>query len=129
MDKTELIKNFNNILSDFLEQISPLIGKTYHTKFCMIIKVNSIYPIKRFGHYAIDHETQIMNKNPEYFMDESIYKGEVEKNYGSESEKYMDKILQFKEIYLQVDTHSKENLWSILQALLLLSKEYQKYLK
>lgn len=124
MNKVEIIKNFNNILSDFLNQISPLIGNSYYNKFTMIIKLNALYPIKRFTTYALDHEDQIMQKNPEYFMDDNIYKDEIEKNYGDDSEIYMDRILQFKEIYNKVDSDSKENLWSIIQALVLLSKEY-----
>mgnify|MGYP001404576627 CR=1 FL=1 len=124
MNKVEVIKSFNNILSDFLNQISPLIGNTYYTKYKMLIKVNATYPIKRFSEYAIDHEKQIMDRNPEYFMDENVYKDEIEKKYGNDSEKYMDRILQFKEIYNQVDKESQDNLWDIIQALLLLSKAY-----
>lgn len=124
MNKVEVIKSFNDIFADFLNQTSPLIGNTYYTKYTMLIKANAIYPIKRFTKYAIKHEDQIMNRNPEYFMNENIYKDEIKKNYGSESEKYMDIILEFKEIYAKVDTESQENLWDIIQALLLLSKKY-----
>ena len=124
MNKVEVIKSFNTILSDFLNQISPLIGNSYHTKYNILVKVNATYPIKRFSEYATEHEEQIMNRNPEYFMDENVYKDEIEKNYGDDSELYMDRILQFKEIYKQVDKESQDNLWDIIQALLLLSKKY-----
>jgi hypothetical protein len=124
--KVEIIKKFNSILGDFLNQVSPLIGESYNTKFKMITKVNSTYSIKRFCTYALEHEDEIMSKNPEYFMNDNIYKDKIEENYGDDSEKYMDKILQFKEIYKKVDSESQENLWSIIQALLILSKEYKK---
>ena len=124
MNKVEVIKSFNDILSDFLNQIGPLIGNTYYTKYTMLIKVNATYPIKRFSEYAIEHEKQIMDRNPDYFMNENVYKDEIEKNYGDDSEKYMDKILKFKEIYIKVDKESQENVWDIIQALLLLSKKY-----
>lgn len=124
MNKVEIIKNFNTILSDFLQQVSPLVGNTYYTKLKLILKVNNTYPIQRFSKYALQHEEQIINKNPEYFMNETTYKEEIVKNYGENSDIYMDKILHFKEIYINVDEDSQENLWSIIQALLLLAKEY-----
>lgn len=126
MNKTEIVKEFNRILSDFLNQVSPLIGTSYYTKYNMLIKVNSTFPIQRFAEYGIQHEEQIMNKNPDYFMDENTYTSDVKQYYGDESQEYLDRILHFKEIYFQVDKNSQENLWSIIQALLLLSKEYVK---
>lgn len=126
MNKTEVVKQFNKVLSDFLNQVSPLIGTGYYTKFNMLTKVNAVFPIKRFGEYGVKHEEQIMSKDPEYFMDESTYTEDIEKYYGDKSQKYMDRILQFKEIYFKVDKDSQENLWTILQVLLLLAKEYIK---
>lgn len=126
MNKTEIIKNFNSILSNFLQQVSPLVGPKYHSKFNLLIRVNAILPIQRFSEFGLKHKTKIMEKDPDYFLNENTYKSDVEQHYGDESEEYLNEILQLKDVYLGVDDDSKENIWSILQALLLLAEEYMK---
>ena len=67
-------------------------------------------------------------ENPEYFMD---------KKYIKQVEKIMNlimkiiltnlmEILNLKSIYLKIDDKSKENLWDIVNALLILSIQYLK---
>ena len=80
LDKIATIKKFNSIFLDLLNQVSPLIGTRYLIGFKRLIKINSIMPIQNFVLHAIPHENKINERNPEYFMNENIYKSEVEKN-------------------------------------------------
>lgn len=126
MNKVEIVKNFNNIMGNFLSQVAPLVGSHYHSKFNLIIRVNSLLPIKRFSEYALKHKQKIMEKDPDYFLNEDTYKTDVVEYYGDESEKYLNDILYLKQVYLNVDDDSKENIWSILQVLIHLTEEYIK---
>ena len=71
MNKVEIIKSFNEILGDFLQQISPIIGTTYHHYFTKLIKINAVEPIKLFSYYVHNSEkplaTYIETRNESYF--------------------------------------------------------------
>jgi hypothetical protein len=129
MDRTEVIKKFNEILTSFLNQVSPLIGTKYYNKFTKLVKFNSLLPIQRFCQYGLKHKDEIMKKNPDYFLNENTYKEDVESHYGDESEQYLNEILQLKQVYISVDEISRENLWHIIQALVLLAEEYYRQTK
>ena len=70
MNKVGTIKNFNLILGDFLQQISPIIGTTYHHYFTKLIKINAVEPIKLFSYYVHNSEkplaTYIETRNESY---------------------------------------------------------------
>ena len=119
----EIIKQFNSILESFLLQTSQLYGTTYYTKFKQLIKVNSIMPIQHAGYHMIPLQDKILSKDESYFINENNY---IEKlnNINLENINALDEILKLKDIYYQLDSDSKENVWSILQALLQLSIEY-----
>lgn len=127
MDKVTLIKKFNSIISNLLDQVSPLIGKRYSDYFNKLIRINSILPVQNFIIHAIPHEKKIKERDPDYFLNESVYKKAVHKKWGEKADWYLNEILNLKEIYLNVDDSSKENLWDIVTALLLLSKKYMTY--
>jgi len=127
MDKPTLIKKFNSIISNLLDQVSSLIGTKYSGYFNKLIKVNAILPIKNFIVHAIPHERKILDRDPDYFMDESVYKKEVRRKWGENVDWYLNEILNLKTVYLSVDDESKENLWDTVTVLLLMSKKYQTY--
>ena len=127
MDKVTIIKKFNSIVSNLLEQVSPMIGKKYCDYFSKIIKVNSLLPIQNFIVHAIPHENKITERDPDYFLNETVYKAAVHKKWGEKADWYLNEILNLKEIYLTVDDNSKNNLWDIVTALLLLSKKYNTF--
>lgn len=119
---TDKIKLFNSILESFLLQTANIVGSTYHHYFVKLIKVNAPVPIN----YAINHlivfKDQILSKNEDYFNNESNYINNITE--GSPSDNTLSEIMRLKDIYYKLDVDSKENVWSILQALLQLTIEY-----
>ena len=123
MSKGEIIRSFNNILENFLQQISPLIGTSYCHYFKQLIKANCILPIQYFINHVHNEnnslENKILNRDESYFTDPDLY-SEVIKEYDSG----LMEIIRLKGIYEQLSRDSKDNVWDIFQALLILSKEY-----
>ena len=68
MTKVEKIKSFNEILETFLQQLSPIVGTTYHYYFKQLIKVNSTMPIKTFLVEVSPYKEKIFNKDESYFL-------------------------------------------------------------
>ena len=121
-----IVKNFNEILSGFLIQLSPTIGSTYASKFNNIIKYNGILPIEQFCCHALPLRDKILNKDESYFIHIENHNNEIKNDSDTLSE-----ILKLKDIYSTLDDESKSNIWDIFQALLILSEEYvtNKYIK
>jgi len=128
MSLSETVKSFNSILEDFLQQISPLIGTSYHHYFKKIIKVNAILPIQYFIHYVFDPENlledKIINRDETYFTNENNHKNQVKNQDNALME-----IVRLKGIYVDLSKDSKDNVWDILFALVHLSKDYIKLKK
>lgn len=120
------IKDFNEILSGFLIQLSPTIGSTYSSQFNNIIKYNAILPIEQFCCHALPLRDKILNKDESYFIHIENHNSEIKNDADTLSE-----ILKLKDIYSTLDNESKSNIWDIFQALLILSEEYvtNKYIK
>ena len=122
MNKVDIIKNFNLILGDFLQQISPIIGTTYHHYFTKLIKINAVEPIKLFSYYVHNSEkplaTYIETRNESYFENTDNHMDNIT------TENALMEIIKLQGIYSKLNKESKDNLWDILQALLQLSKEY-----
>lgn len=120
------IKDFNEILSGFLIQLSPTIGSTYASQFNNIIKYNAILPIEQFCCHALPLREKILNKDESYFIHIEKHNNEIKNDADTLSE-----ILKLKDIYSTLDDESKSNIWDIFQALLILSEEYvtNKYTK
>ncbi len=116
---TEKIKQFNEILSSFLIQISPLVGSTYYQQFEMIVKYNSILPIEQFLVHALPVRDKILSRDESYFTTNSNH---VDKIGGNEW--VLDEILRLQNIYNQLDETSRSNVWDIFQAMLILGEEY-----
>jgi len=126
MNKVEIIKSFNLILSDFLKQVAPIIGTSYHHSFTQLIKINSVDPIKNFSYYVYNPERPLVqyieSRNETYFENTDNHKTHIDEVTNPENT--LMEIIRLQNIYSQLNSESKENVWDILQALLQLCKEY-----
>ena len=119
---TDKIKSFNMILESFLLQTTPLVGTSYHHYFQKLIKVNSLVPIQHAIEHMVPFKNQILSKDERYFTNEDNYMDKI--NETKESSKVLNEIMRLKDIYYKLEEESRENVWSILQALLQLTIEY-----
>lgn len=120
MSKVEKIKSFNEILETFLQQLSPIIGTTYHFYFKKLVKANAIMPIQQFIGEVLPYKQQIMNKDESYFL-------KIEDEIGDKiqgDKKVLSEILRLKDIFSGLDEQSREEVWNYFQALVILSEEY-----
>lgn len=120
------IKDFNEILSSFLIQLSPIIGSTYSVQFNKIIQYNSVMPIEQFCCHALPLRDKILNKDESYFINIEDHNNDIKNDVNS-----LNEILRLKDIYSKLNEDSKSNIWDIFQALLALSEDYvsKKYIK
>ena len=116
-----IISQFNEILNSFLIQIVPVVGSTYYNNIQTIIKFNSALPIENFLYYAIECREKIMNRDESYFIDKEVAISNVTTRVDK-----LDEIFKLQNIYSQLDKTSKDNVWDILQALLILGEDYIK---
>lgn len=117
---SNVIVQFNEILSSFLIQVVPIVGSTYYNNIQKIVKYNSALPIENFLYYAIECREKIMSKDESYFLDDELIKTSVER------EEKLDEVFKLKNIYMYLDDTSKNNVWEIFQALLILGEDYIK---
>lgn len=116
---SEKIKQFNEILSSFLIQISPLVGSTYHQQFQTIVKYNSLLPIEQFLVHALPVRDKILTRDESYFNDNTNHLEKI-----GDNEYVLNEILRLQNIYSQIDEESRSNVWDIFQAMLILGEEY-----
>jgi hypothetical protein len=62
---SNVMSQFNEILSSFLIQIVPIVGSTYHNNIQKIIKYNCALPIENFLYYAIEFRDKILTRDEE----------------------------------------------------------------
>jgi hypothetical protein len=117
---SNIISQFNEILKSFLIQVVPIVGSTYYNNIQTIIKFNAALPIENFLYYAIECREKIMNRDESYFIDKEVIISNVER-----VEK-LDEIFRLQNIYIVLDDTSKDNVWDIFQALLILGEDYIK---
>lgn len=120
MNKVDKIKSFNEILETFLQQLSPIIGTTYHFYFTKLVKANAVMPIQQFINEVLPYKEKIMNKDETYFLN---IEDEVEDKIQGDK-KVLSEILRLKDIYSGLDEQSREEVWNYFQALVVLSEEY-----
>lgn len=142
---SDIIKNFNSIFESLLAQLSPVIGSTLSYNYQIIIKYNAIIPIDQFLIYALPIRDKIINRDETYFLNtdtqtDTVVSDENFKNTINLSDKVfnnndntqqidkyknaIDEILRLKNIYQNLDEESKNNIWDIFNALLVLGEEY-----
>ena len=118
-----IIKQFNEILESFLNQMIPLLGESYHRKFKMIIKMNSTIGIEKFLTYALPHRDKILSRDESYFAESDATKLEED---AKTNEDLLNEILKMQHIFVKLDDNSKSNVWDIFQAMLILGEDYLK---
>ena len=106
-----IIKKFNDISINLLEQTASLTGNSYMNKFKLIIKVNCTMPIDTFIQHILPHKEKIINKNEEFFI------------MKSKETIYFNEILGLTEIYYKLDNDSRNGIWDIMLALMYLAEE------
>ncbi len=106
-----IVKEFNKISIDFLEQTSQIAGKNYLSKFKFITGINNMYAIDRFIKNVLPYKDYINAKDEQFFL---------HKNIDSE---FTEDIAWIKEAYFTLDDISKDNIWNIVTALVLLAEE------
>ncbi len=117
----EKIKQFNEILDSFLIQVSPLVGTTYHYQFQQIVKMNFSLPIEQFLIYALPLRDKILTRDESYFYNNDNHKENIGENTNT-----INEILRLQNIYSELDKTSRDNVWDIFQAMLILAEEYFK---
>ena len=117
---SNVICQFNEILLSFLIQIVPIVGSTYHNNIQKIIKYNSALPVENFLYYAIEYRDKILTRDETYICDDRVISSNIER------EDKLDEVFKLKNIYIYLDQTSKDNVWDILQALLILGEDYIK---
>ena len=120
---SDIIKQFNDILSSFLIQLSPIMGTTYSFKFEQIIQYNNALPIDHFIHHITPLREKILNKDESYFTNPRIDTNTIKLDENNKSY-ILSEILNLQKIYIKLDEESKSNVWDIFQALLHLSDNY-----
>ena len=121
MSKVNKIKDFNNIMETFLNQLSPYIGTSYYHYYIKLIKVNAILPIQQFIQHVLPYRTKIFEKDESYFNENDNHKEKINGN-----EDTLTEILRLQTIYYKLDKDSQNELWNYMQALTILSEEYLK---
>lgn len=128
MSGKEIIKKFNNIVKDLLDDMTDVIGKNYLTKFKLITRINSGLPIKKFRLNVLKFKSYIVEKNQKYFEDDTIIINELDNSPDIENEKdkeyYLNEYYSFRDIYYGIDSNSRKNLWDILKVLIFLCESY-----
>ena len=110
---SHIIKEFNTIAEDLLRQTTCFLGTTYLSKFKTVIIFNSSVPINKYISGFLPYKTYIMNKDTEFFMNTDV-----------SNNKYYNDMIDLKGIFSTIDDESKDNIWEILQALLILAETY-----
>ena len=121
MSKVNKIKDFNNIMETFLNQLSPYIGTSYYHYYTKLIKVNAVLPIQQFIQYVLPYKKKIFEKDESYFNENDNHKEKINGN-----EDTLTEILRLQTIYYKLDKESQNELWNYMQALTILSEEYLK---
>tara|TARA_Y100000991_G_C21975361_1_gene351879 strand:- start:13049 stop:13411 length:363 start_codon:yes stop_codon:yes gene_type:complete len=119
MSKVNKIKDFNNIMEVFLNQLSPYVGTSYYHYYIKLIKVNAILPIQKFIKHVLPYKIKIFEKDESYFNENNNYK--INGN-----EDTLTEILRLQTIYYKLDKDSQNEVWNYMQALSILSEEYLK---
>ena len=115
---SEIVKQFNEILSSFLLQIMPSVGGKYHKRYNILIRLNSASGIEKFLVRVLPVRDKIINRDESYFT-----KKARAEDFDNDTEQ-IDEIVGLQGVYHTFDEKSKKNVWDIFQALLILGEDY-----
>jgi hypothetical protein len=114
-----VIKQFNLIVEDLLKQTTYLLGNKYLFNFKTLIQFNAVQPIEKFTIFLYPYKDHIMNKDIDFFINSDI-------EFSGYNNININDIIDLKKIFKNIDDESKDNIWEILQALVLLCEEKYK---
>ena len=106
-----IIKEFNDISIDFLNQTSSLVGSSYLYKFKLMTRFNSIFAIDLFIQRVLPLKHKIIERDETFFLNNNV------------DDDYMDDVIGIKHVYHTLDYESKENIWDMVLALVYLAEE------
>lgn len=115
----QIVKDFNQLLEVLIQQVAPMTGKNYHFLFKNLIKMNAMLPIQTFNEYAFEWKQQIEKRDDSFFLNDSVISGTTD------NQEVITEIFQLREVWTSLDDNSKNNLWEIVQALLMLGEHYK----
>lgn len=115
-----IVKQFNSIVEDLLEQTTSMLGTKYLFNFKTLLHYNYFLPIDKFTNTMLPYKQYIMAKNTSFFMNKDINNFEYSNINNND-------IIDLKKIFINIDNESKDNIWESLQALILLCEERQSY--
>lgn len=107
-----IIKQFNLIVEDLLLQTTTLIGNKYLFNFKTIILYNASMPIDKFIVTILPYKEHIISRNLNFFINQEI-----------DCRNYTNDIIDLKNIFLNISEESRNNIWDILHALIILCEE------
>ena len=73
-----IVKEFNKISIDFLEQTSQIAGKKYLCKFKLITGINNMYAIDRFIKNVLPYREYINTRDESFFLNTRVKKFTLE---------------------------------------------------
>ena len=116
MNTSNIIKKFNSIVLDLLEQTIDMIGTKFLFNFKLMTRINAVAPIEKFTTTMLPYKKQIISRNVEFFINES-------KNLEHYNNINQNDMIDLKNIFLNIDMESQENIWDILEVLISLAEE------
>jgi hypothetical protein len=114
----KIVENFNDVSLDLLKQMAPLIGKKYHSRYALAIKLNSSYGIDIFIKRVFKYKQWILNKDEQFFETAEL----------AENSKYEQDIQNMRELYKTLDHTSRKSIWEILTVLIFLAEKRHSHL-
>jgi hypothetical protein len=128
MDKTTILKAFNNQFEEFLEDVEMLFPnnrdiKTSKTGLLMLRKANPKKIVSVWYRYVcLKYEVEIENENLDYFLTKD-YSSDLKMDEGA-SDKVMEGIDKIREPLRQLDPENRKKTIQYLKNLNQLSKIY-----
>lgn len=108
---SHIVKQFNEISLDFLQQTSSLVGCIYINKFKIMMYFNNIAPIDMFIKKVLPYKHMIVSRDETFFLSADL------------DTNYINDIIGMRQIYYKLDADSIDNMWNIITALVYLADE------
>ena len=109
---SDIIIQFNKIVLDLLQQTTNLIGSKHLFNYKLMVRMNSSLPIDKFINIILPLRAEIINKDIDFLLSKA-----------KSTNININEIIDLENIFKNIDDNSKENIWQILHALILLAHE------
>lgn len=123
----QIVKDFNALLEAVIQQVAPLTGNSYHLLFKNLIKMNALLPIQTFNQHAFKWKKQIDERDEAFFLNaENVKAAANDAGHDiSDNEAVLTQMFHLQGVWNNLDKNSKDNLWEMLQALMMLGEQYK----